>query len=152
MTLSEELKAELKADEARARKLVAFQARCPHPPGRHWQDQYRYKCHMRRDFKNAHTWHCDACFAQLPFGESLNPYVEQLAFDFLLGEFDHHVGGFPSVAFHDGYRNYDERVDAWVQAAARVGGERAARDAADQLDDYAAGAFASELEKTGWQG
>jgi 3',5'-cyclic AMP phosphodiesterase CpdA len=138
-------------DERRAkalRKLKALQKRCEHPPGRHWQDANGYKCHMRRDFKTARTFHCDHCFALLPFGESLNPYVEQLAYDFLIGKFEHITGGFPSTAFHDGYRNYNERMESW--RSAHNGDERQRQWFADQLEDYEAGAWAHHLETEGW--
>jgi hypothetical protein len=135
-----------KKEIVRLRKLAAFQKRCKHDGGHHWQDTYGNKCHMQRDFKKARTWHCDLCFALLPFGQSLNPYAEQLAFDFLLGKFNHLTGGFPSVAFHDGYRQYDERVEAWLERSRALDGESAASKIEEWLDDYAAGALALELE------
>lgn len=149
MTAAEQKK-EQREDAARRRKLKAFQKRCAHPPGRHWQNEHGWKCHMRRDFKNARTWHCDHCFAMLPFGESLNPYVEQLAFDFLLGKFEHVTGGFPTTAFHDGYRNYDERMESWQQSAVYYADQRRMSEMEDHHDDYAAGAFARHLEEESW--
>lgn len=127
------------------------QKACTHPlDKRHWRDDNGWMCHMRRDFKRARTWHGYYCGAMLPIGQTLGDYAETLAFAFLGGEFEHVTGGFPTVAFHDGYRNYDERVEAWIHNSSRLDNERSAEKTQEWLDDYAAGAFARQLEKAGW--
>ena len=69
--------------------------------------------------------------------------VEALAFAFLRGEFQSMRGGFPSVAFHDGYREYDERMESWLSG--RIG----AHERRKYETEYAAGAFALHLEREG---
>lgn len=69
--------------------------------------------------------------------------VEGLARAFLLGAFVCVTGGFPSVAFHDGYREYDERMEGWLAG-------RSSNEQKRQWEtEYAAGAFARLLEEEG---
>lgn len=84
------------------------------------------------------------------FEEDGLPYDEALAFRFLNGDYRDAVGGFPSVAFHDGYRDYNERITSWIENSPRLDGDRSSEKIREWLADYAAGALARSLEEDGW--
>ena len=81
------------------------------------------------------------CDLILPFGQAKDVRAEMLAFEHTLGAHTHEFGGFPSTPFHDGYHDYNERIEAWMTS--RETPERIA----SWLDGYAAGAFAKHLER-----
>jgi hypothetical protein len=111
-------------------------ASCLHDGGGYWVDETGAGL-TAPVFQEARLWLCALCKLPLPFGQSLNTYTEDLAYRFLEG------GGFPSVAFHDGYRNYDCRMQSWVSSSDPAWFAR-------RVADYEAGAFARELERIGW--
>jgi hypothetical protein len=83
----------------------------------------------------------------MPFGQALETYREGLAYRFLAGEYQHVTGGFPSVAFHDGYRELDYRMQSWMSPGdTRFTDSELIR----WIAHYEAGAFALHLEKSGW--
>lgn len=63
--------------------------------------------------------------------------AEVLLARFIAGEFRGWLGGFPSVAFHDGYHNYTARMRWWSSSERR---DRA-------LAEFAAGALARAIER-----
>lgn len=87
------------------------------------------------------TWHCDHCGKIFPIGPSGNDPVEWMAFAFLEGQFNDRISGFPSISFHDGYRNYNERFESWMSRYPYEDDWLSRR-----LDEYASGALAQELE------
>ena len=120
-----------------------MKSKCTHFGDKHWKDAHRCPCGPW-DVRKAVTWNCDLCGETLAFGPSIDDPVERMAFAFLLDDYGGMIGGFPSTAFHDGYRNYNERIESWIGRSSVVD----FRDAwlIRQLAEYNAGVLAKELE------
>ncbi len=66
--------------------------------------------------------------------------IEAMAHAFRMGAYRGVRGGFPSVAFHDGYREYDDRIPSWNSTRPTE------RERKQWEMEYAAGAFALHLD------
>lgn len=109
------------------------------PSERHWRNNIGVLCDPW-EMEEARTWHCDRCGEIFPIGPSVDDPAEWMAFAFLEGAFDSRPSGFPTTAFHDGYRNYNERMESWI-----TGYPEDVVWINRKLAEYAAGAFSREL-------